>query len=88
MLMQQAGTWIPLPEGRLLAERNNIIDKLRPIFDFVAGDRSPPPAPKHTSAASSRQRAPKNANKKVAREEVFSAVKPNRSMGPPTQLYP
>ncbi|KAH8424271.1 putative APSES transcription factor [Aspergillus melleus] len=77
------GTWIPLPEGRLLAERNNIIDKLRPIFDYVAGDRSPPPAPKHTSAASSRPRAPKNANKRVTNEEVFSAVKPPRSMGPP-----
>ncbi|KAL4809952.1 putative apses transcription factor [Aspergillus unguis] len=77
------GTWIPLPEGRLLAERNNIIDKLRPIFDFVAGDRSPPPAPKHTSAAS-KPRAPKNSNKRVVNEEVFTAVKPHRSMGPPS----
>ncbi|KAL4944514.1 hypothetical protein BDV06DRAFT_187228 [Aspergillus oleicola] len=77
------GTWIPLMEGRLLAERNNIIDKLRPIFDFVAGDRSPPPAPKHTSAAS-KPRAPKNSNKRVVNEEVFAAVKPHRSMGPPS----
>ncbi|KAF7592699.1 hypothetical protein BBP40_012603 [Aspergillus hancockii] len=79
------GTWIPLPEGRMLAERNNIIDKLRPIFDYVAGDRSPPPAPKHTSAAS-RPRAQKNAaaNRKVAHEEVFTAVKPHRSMAPPS----
>ncbi|KAA8646488.1 hypothetical protein EYZ11_002996 [Aspergillus tanneri] len=76
------GTWIPLPEGRLLAERNNIIDKLRPIFDYVAGDRTPPPAPKHTSAAS-KPRAPKNANKRMVNEEVFNAVKPHRSMGPP-----
>ncbi|KAL4783175.1 hypothetical protein BJX76DRAFT_261633 [Aspergillus varians] len=76
------GTWIPLPEGRLVAERNNIIDKIRPIFDYVAGDRSPPPAPKHTSAAS-KPRVPKN-SKKVVNEEVFAAVKPNRSMGPPS----
>ncbi|KAL4878624.1 hypothetical protein BJY04DRAFT_108358 [Aspergillus karnatakaensis] len=76
------GTWIPLPEGRQLAERNNIIDKLRPIFDYVAGDRSPPPAPKHTSAAS-KPRAPKN-SKKVVREDVFTAVKPHRNMGPPS----
>ncbi|KAL4954339.1 hypothetical protein BDW69DRAFT_141043 [Aspergillus filifer] len=77
------GTWIPLMEGRMLAERNNILDKLRPIFDFVAGDRSPPPAPKHTSAAS-KPRAPKNSNKRVVNEEVFAAVKPHRSMGPPS----
>ncbi|KAI9371041.1 hypothetical protein BJX61DRAFT_535129 [Aspergillus egyptiacus] len=77
------GTWIPLFEGRQLAERNNIIDKLRPIFDYVAGDRSPPPAPKHTSAAS-RPRVPKNTQRRVVNEEVFSAVNPNRSMGPPS----
>ncbi|RAH72912.1 putative APSES transcription factor [Aspergillus aculeatinus CBS 121060] len=76
------GTWIPLPEGRLLAERNNIIDKLRPIFDYVAGDRSPPPAPKHTTA--SKPRAPKNtANRRTVNEEVFSAIKPARNMAPP-----
>lgn len=46
------GTWIPLPEGRQLADRNRVLDKLRPIFDYVPGDRSPPPAPKHTTAAS------------------------------------
>ncbi|KAE8351340.1 hypothetical protein BDV28DRAFT_137261 [Aspergillus coremiiformis] len=79
------GTWIPLPEGRMLAERNNIIDKLRPIFDYVAGDRSPPPAPKHTSAAS-KSRAQKNAaaNRRIPHEEVFNAVKPHRSMAPPS----
>ncbi|GLB12549.1 hypothetical protein AtubIFM57258_010233 [Aspergillus tubingensis] len=77
------GTWIPLPEGRMLAERNNIIDKLRPIFDYVAGDRSPPPAPKHTTAASSKPRAPKNTNKRVATEEVVPAPKPHRNMAPP-----
>ncbi|KAL2834876.1 hypothetical protein BDW59DRAFT_574 [Aspergillus cavernicola] len=77
------GTWIPLPEGRQLAERNNVIDKLRPIFDYVAGDRSPPPAPKHTSAAS-KPRAPKNSNKKIAKEEVITAAKSHRNMGPPS----
>ncbi|KAJ5297191.1 uncharacterized protein N7443_008084 [Penicillium atrosanguineum] len=28
------GTWIPLPEGRMLAERNSIFHKLAPIFDY------------------------------------------------------
>ncbi|PYH97397.1 putative apses transcription factor [Aspergillus ellipticus CBS 707.79] len=79
------GTWIPLPEGRMLAERNNIIDKLRPILDYVAGDRSPPPAPKHTTATSGKPRAPKT-SRKVPNEDVFSVVKP-RSMAPPAIPY-
>ncbi|KAF2838236.1 apses-domain-containing protein [Patellaria atrata CBS 101060] len=53
------GTWIPLTEGRDLAQRNGVLEKLLPIFDFVPGDRSPPPAPKHATAASSRPRAPR-----------------------------
>ncbi|KAH7050261.1 hypothetical protein B0J12DRAFT_719104 [Macrophomina phaseolina] len=58
------GTWIPLHDGRSLAERNGVLDKLLPIFDFVPGDRSPPPAPKHATAASSR---PKAARQSAAR---------------------
>ncbi|KAI0003903.1 ANK-repeat protein MBP1 [Xylariaceae sp. FL0662B] len=43
------GTWIPLEAGEQLAQRNNIYDRLRPIFEFVPGNQSPPPAPRHTS---------------------------------------
>ncbi|KAJ0344136.1 hypothetical protein COL154_006356 [Colletotrichum chrysophilum] len=43
------GTWIPLDKGVALAQRNNIFDRLRPIFEYVPGDQSPPPAPRHTS---------------------------------------
>ncbi|KJR85124.1 uncharacterized protein SPSK_08661 [Sporothrix schenckii 1099-18] len=43
------GTWIPLESGMLLAQRNNVYDRLRPIFEFTPGDVSPPPAPRHTS---------------------------------------
>ncbi|KAK5114156.1 hypothetical protein LTR62_002726 [Meristemomyces frigidus] len=53
------GTWIPLPDGRELATKNGVLEKLRPIFDYVPGDRSPPPAPKHETAASSKPRAPR-----------------------------
>ncbi|MCJ1374482.1 hypothetical protein MMC20_005714 [Loxospora ochrophaea] len=53
------GTWIPLREGRHLAERNGVLDKLRPIFDYVPGDRSPPQAPKHTTAASTKPKVPR-----------------------------
>ncbi|KAI9799755.1 MAG: hypothetical protein M1833_003874 [Piccolia ochrophora] len=55
------GTWIPLPEGRDLAQRNKVLDKLLPIFDYVPGDRSPPQAPKHTTAASNKPKVPKAA---------------------------
>ena len=54
-----AGTWIPLHDGRELAIKYSVLHKLQPIFDFVPGDRSPPPAPKHATAASSRPRAPR-----------------------------
>ncbi|KAI0972161.1 ANK-repeat protein MBP1 [Xylaria arbuscula] len=43
------GTWIPLESGEALAQRNNIYDRLRPIFEFTPGGESPPPAPRHTS---------------------------------------
>ena len=38
----------------MLAERNNVLGKLLPIFDFVPGTISPPQAPKHQTAASSK----------------------------------
>ncbi|KAI9715368.1 MAG: hypothetical protein M1812_006013 [Candelaria pacifica] len=53
------GTWVPLPDGRELASRNKILETLRPIFDFVPGDRSPPQAPKHTTAASNKPKQPR-----------------------------
>ncbi|OQO06632.1 hypothetical protein B0A48_08419 [Cryoendolithus antarcticus] len=51
------GTWIPLAEGRLLAERNGVLEKMKPIFDYVPGDKTPPPAPKHATAASGKPRS-------------------------------
>ncbi|KAJ5621513.1 hypothetical protein N7528_006296 [Penicillium herquei] len=84
------GTWIPLPQARMLAERNKVLAKLLPIFDYVAGDRSPPPAPKNTTA-SSKPRAPRKSAKakeaSAAASEAFSVIpaKPTpRNMGPPT----
>lgn len=60
------GTWVPLPAGRELAHRVNVLDKLLPLFDYVPGDVSPPPAPKHTTAASTKPRVPKLAGTKRA----------------------
>lgn len=59
ILTSVPGTWVPLTDGRALAEKNGILRKLFKIFDYVAGDRSPPPAPKHTTAASNRPKAVK-----------------------------
>ena len=39
-----------------LAERNGVYAKLRPLFEYQAGDVSPPQAPKHTTAASNKTR--------------------------------
>jgi len=60
------GTWVPLSEGRSLAEKHGIIERITRIFDYVPGDRSPPPAPKHTTAASSRPKQTKAAAPKKA----------------------
>ncbi|KAG6019843.1 hypothetical protein E4U41_003058 [Claviceps citrina] len=43
------GTWIPLEAGESLAQRHSIYDRLRPIFEFVPGNDSPPPAPRHAT---------------------------------------
>lgn len=43
------GTWVPLEQGQALAQRNGIYEKLRTIFEFIPGNLSPPPAPKHTT---------------------------------------
>jgi len=53
------GTWVPLHDGRDLAQRNGVLDMLRPIFDYVPGNESPPQAPKHTTAASNKPKVPK-----------------------------
>lgn len=47
-----------------LAEHYNVVDKLRPIFDFVKGEQSPPLAPKHVTAVSTRPRKPRTTEPK------------------------
>jgi len=65
VLSHSTGTWVPLNDGRLLAERNGVLNKLRPILDYIAGDISPPQAPKHTTN-SSRPKVPKAPTTKKA----------------------
>ncbi|KAK1065478.1 Transcription factor mbp1 [Friedmanniomyces endolithicus] len=76
MRRYRAGTWIPLPDGRELAAKNGVLDKLRPIFDFVPGDRSPPPAPKHETAASTKPRVPRQAAAQARKAATAAAVQP------------
>lgn len=68
------GTWVPLEHGRLLAERNGVLGKLLPIFDFIPGPISPPQAPKHQTAASNK--GPK----------IPKASQAKRHMPPPSQI--
>lgn len=69
------GTWIPLPDGKDLAAKNGVLEKLLPIFAFVPGDRSPPPAPKHATAASSKPRVPRaQANKRAPAATMYQPV--------------
>ncbi len=35
------GTWVPLQEGRLLAQRNGVLGKLLPFFRFRTGPHQP-----------------------------------------------
>lgn len=49
MLLRRPGTWVPLDIGRALAVQHKTFERLRPIFDFVPGNQTPPPAPRHAS---------------------------------------
>jgi len=54
LLTDLLGTWIPLDLGVNLAHKYNVYPVLQPIFDFIPGEQSPPPAPKHTTAATNK----------------------------------
>ncbi|ETN43490.1 uncharacterized protein HMPREF1541_02649 [Cyphellophora europaea CBS 101466] len=77
------GTWIPLNEARSLAEKHGIHDRISKIFDYVPGDRSPPPAPKHATAASSK---PKTNRQPVQRKAAPVQQRTTLSPQPPALL--
>ncbi|KAL8334462.1 hypothetical protein RB598_008964 [Gaeumannomyces tritici] len=75
------GTWIPLESGEALANRNNIYDRLRPIFEYVPGAESPPPAPRHASKPKQPKKpAVPKFNSKAARAAAAAAA---ASQAPP-----
>lgn len=48
-LTRITGTYLPLHDARELARQHKVLDRLQPIFDFVPGAVTPPPAPRHVS---------------------------------------
>ena len=56
--------------------KNGVFEKLRPIFEYVPGDRSPPPAPKHATAVSSKPRVPR-APAQPRRQPVYTQAYPD-----------
>ena len=53
--MWLSGTWIPLVRGISLCKQYNCDHLLRPILEFNPDSKSPPPAPKHVAAPSTKQ---------------------------------
>lgn len=72
--MLTIGTWVPLQKGKELAERNGVYEKLKPLFEYMAGDISPPQAPKHTTAASNKT---KSLAKPAARAKKPTSTQPS-----------
>ncbi|EIE83849.1 hypothetical protein RO3G_08554 [Rhizopus delemar RA 99-880] len=48
------GTWVPFERGIALAEQYKVDILLRPLFDFIQGEVSPPLAPRQFNNASSK----------------------------------
>ncbi|OWO99436.1 hypothetical protein B2J93_3877 [Marssonina coronariae] len=69
------GTWVPLEQGEALAQRNNVYEKLRTIFEFTPGNLSPPPAPKHTTAKPKQPKKPAVPKFAIPSEAHTPAVK-------------
>ena len=71
------GTWVPLEQGQALAQRNGVYEKLRTIFEYIPGNLSPPPAPKHTTnkpKAPKKPAVPKWSSSELATASALRAV--------------
>ncbi|CAE7052503.1 unnamed protein product [Rhizoctonia solani] len=68
------GTWVPLDRGIQLAQQYHVENLLRPIIDFSPAASSPPLAPKHITAPSSRPRQKETPNPKEIEEPVAAPV--------------
>ncbi|KAI5791041.1 hypothetical protein FPQ18DRAFT_337569 [Pyronema domesticum] len=81
------GTWVPLDRARAIAEQYNVDTLLSPIFNFRPSTESPPLAPKHITAASTKPRpargggggaraAPRNPTKKLKKPTPPAIIAP------------
>ncbi|KAG1152522.1 hypothetical protein G6F37_008603 [Rhizopus arrhizus] len=75
------GTWVPFERGVALAEQYQVDILLRPIFDYVQGDISPPLAPKHFNSFASRLKKiktiepkKKKATKKIKLDQDYASI--------------
>lgn len=62
------GTWVPLNIAINLAEKFDVYQDLKPLFDFSEenGDAAPPPAPKHHHASKASSAKAKKAGRSVS----------------------
>ncbi|QLQ80799.1 hypothetical protein HG537_0E01540 [Torulaspora globosa] len=81
------GTWVPLDIAVRLAEKFDVYDELKPLFDFTQSDgsASPPQAPKHHHASrsdSTRKKAAKSASMSAIMEGNASPTVKSTSLTP------
>ncbi|KAG0205828.1 hypothetical protein BGX28_002608 [Mortierella sp. GBA30] len=50
------GTWVPFERGLQLCQEYNVLELLQPLLEYESKAKSPPLAPKHTTAASFKPR--------------------------------
>ncbi|CAE6493076.1 unnamed protein product [Rhizoctonia solani] len=68
------GTWVPLDRGMQLAQQYHVENILRPIIEFTPAASSPPLAPKHLTAPSSRLRQKETPGLEQEPEKVAAPV--------------
>ncbi|KAG5456556.1 MAG: hypothetical protein BJ554DRAFT_3675, partial [Olpidium bornovanus] len=71
-----SGTWVPLPRAIEIASQFGVEEDIRPLFDYVVGDQSPPQAPKHITAASVRPKKSRKGSPAPARSAPAEAAGP------------
>ncbi|SCU84376.1 LAFA_0D09626g1_1 [Lachancea sp. 'fantastica'] len=79
------GTWVPLTIARTLADKFDVLEELKPLFDYtqLEGSASPPRAPKHHHAS----RTDSGRKKAVRTSSTASnaAANSNSTTGTPTE---
>lgn len=82
ILTSLLGTWMPLDDAAKLADTHGVHDRVRPLLEYVPGNTSPPPAPKHATASTRNPRpikAPKT--RKIANQSQSDSHAESSMMG-------